>query len=54
MKVSELIEKLKNVPQNYDIRICVPNGDEVICHDFEKYIEVKAFEEDKIVEIYGL
>lgn len=54
MKVFELIEKLKDVPQDYDIRMCVPNGDEIICHDFENDIEVEVFEEDKIIEFFGL
>lgn len=64
MKKSELIEKLKNVPEDYDIRMCVTNGNghirndfsgnEFICNDFTKDIEVDIYEEDKIVEICGL
>lgn len=53
MKKSELIEKLKNVPEDYDIRMCVLNGNEVICSDFTKDIEVDIYEEDSIVEICG-
>lgn len=55
MKKSELIEKLKDVPQDYDIRMCVPIEDgSVFCHDFTKDIEIDIYEEDKIVEICGL
>ena len=55
MTVSELIEKLKNVPEDYDIRMCVPIEDgSVFCHDFTKDIEIDIYEEDKIVEICGL
>ena len=34
MKVSELIEKLKEVPHDYDIRMCVTNGNSHIRNDF--------------------